>query len=184
MAICISFFSGTTDTSGKGYVFNTKGEKIEVSKINFNPKGSDTTKSSLDGQQKLNTPTLDSKPFDPNAPFNKITFRQLRTYVPGKEAPADIRKMNGENVQIIGFMSPLNALENMDEFLLCSSPPLSCYCAPPIFINEMIYVKLQNGVKTDFKTGVVNIKGQFKVNFDITDEYSDIIYTIDGVSIE
>ncbi len=185
MAVCISLFSNQ-DTSGKSYVYNTKGEKIELSKINFsaNSKSDSSKKGSLDGTQQMNTPKTNGATIDMNAPFNKITFRQLRTYIPGKEIPKEVKDMDGKNVNIIGFMTPLNALENMDEFLLCSAPPLSCYCAPPIFINEIIYVKLQNGVKTDFKTGVVTIKGQFKVNLDVKDEYSDIIYSIDGVSIE
>ncbi len=71
----------------------------------------------------------------------------------------------------------------MDEFLLCSAPPLNCYCAPPIFINEMIYVKLIDK-RTDFKTGAVRIKGQFHVNTDVKDEYSDIIYSIMASDIE
>ncbi len=183
MAVCISLFSNK-DTSGKSFVYNTKGEKVELSKINFTANSDTTKKGSLDGEQKLNTPVGEFIPVDTTRPFNKITFRQLRTYVPGKEVPKEIKDMEGKNVNIIGFMTPLNALENMDEFLLCSAPPLSCYCAPPIFINEIIYVKLTNGVKTDFKTGVVNIKGRFKVNLDVKDEYSDIIYSIDGVSID
>ncbi len=183
MAVCISLFSNK-DTSGKSFVYNTKGEKVELSKINFTGARDTTKKGSLDGTQQINTPKTDFIPVDTSQPFNKITFRQLRTYVPGKEVPKEIKEMEGKNVNIIGFMTPLNALENMDEFLLCSAPPLSCYCAPPIFINEIIYVKLTNGVKTDFKTGVVNIKGRFKVNLDVKDEYSDIIYSIDGVSID
>ena len=162
MAVCISLFSNQ-DTSGKSYVYNTKGEKVEINKINFTP-GKDTTKKgSLDGEQKLNTPQGDFIPVDTSRPFNKVTFRQLRTYIPGKEVPKEVKDLEGKNVNIMGFMTPLNALENMDEFLLCSAPPLSCYCAPPIFINEIIYVKLTNGVKTDYKTGVVNIKGRFKL---------------------
>lgn len=183
MAVCISLFSNK-DTSGKSFVYNTKGEKVELSKINFTANRDTTKKGSLDGTQQINTPKTDFIPVDTSQPFNKITFRQLRTYVPGKEVPKEIKDMEGKNVNIIGFMTPLNALENMDEFLLCSAPPLSCYCAPPIFINEIIYVKLTNGVKTDYKTGVVNIKGRFKVNLDVKDEYSDIIYSIDGVSID
>jgi len=183
MAICISVFSNK-DTSGKSYVYNTKGEKVELSKINFSGKSDSSKKGSLDGEQKLNTPSTGFVPVDTSQPFSKITFRQLRTYIPGKEVPKEVKDMEGKNVNIIGFMTPLNALENMDEFLLCSAPPLSCYCAPPIFINEIIYVKLTNGVKTDFKTGVVTIKGRFKVNLDVKDEYSDIIYSIDGTSID
>lgn len=163
----------------------------DFSDISFNLTGkesiADTIKSnngsSLDGQQNIKKPGIEAKPFDPEAPFNKLTFRMLRTYIPGKICPEDLKKFSGQNVEILGFMTPLNALENMDEFLLCSAPPLSCYCAPPIFINEIVYVKLIDK-RTDFKTGAVKIRGQFNINFDIKDEYSDIIYTIEAVEIE
>lgn len=182
MALCISLFSNK-DTSGKNYVYNTKGEKIELSKINFSGKSDSSKKGSLDGSQQINTPKTDFTPIDTSKPFNKLTFRVLRTYIPGQPIPQDIKNLEGKNVEILGFMTPLNALEKMDEFLLCSQPPLSCYCAPPIFINEIIYVKLVNGVKTDFLTGAVSVKGRIKINMDAKDEYSDIIYTIEGVSV-
>ena len=187
LTVCILLFSGSKK-GDKNYVYNTKGEKIDVKLINFTPdnnftKDSTVKRGSLDGDQNVPVPDVGSKPFDPNAPFTKLTFRMLRTYIPGKILPEDIKKLNGNNVEILGFMTPLNALENMDEFLLCSAPPLNCYCAPPIFINEMIYVKLIDK-RTDFKTGAVRIKGQFHVNTDVKDEYSDIIYSIMASDIE
>lgn len=182
MAICISIFSNK-DTSGKSYVYNTKGEKVELSKVNFTGRNDSSKKGSLDGSQQINTPKTDLTPIDTSKPFNRLTFRVLRTYIPGQPIPQDIKNLEGKNVEILGFMTPLNALEKMDEFLLCSQPPLSCYCAPPIFINEIIYVKLVNGVKTDYLTGAVTVKGRIKINMDAKDEYSDIIYTVEGVSV-
>lgn len=168
--------------------YNIDGERKDIAEIYYNHAdkfGKDTLKNkgSLDGDQKIISPDLSGKPFDPNAPFTKLTFRMLRTYIPGKTLPEDLKKLNGTNVEILGFMVPLVALENMDEFLLTSAPPLSCYCAPPVFINEIIYVKLMNS-KTDFKTGAIKIRGQFSINLDIKDEYSDIIYSISAVNIE
>ncbi|CAN5450527.1 hypothetical protein BH10BAC5_BH10BAC5_15530 [soil metagenome] len=187
LALCISFFS-TNNTDGKSYVYGADGKKIEVNDLSAIKSSKDSTKKSkgsLDGTQQINAPKSGSsdKPFNPNEPFNKITFRQLRTYVPGQVIPQDVKDLDGKNVAILGFMTPLNSLDNIEEFLLCSAPPLSCYCAPPIFINEIIYVKLQN-IKSDFKTGAILVKGQLHVNMNIKDEYSDVIYTLDGVSME
>ncbi len=186
MAVCISFFS-TSNSDGKSYVYGSDGKKIEVNNLSAIKSSKDSTKKSkgsLDGTQQINAPKSGSdKPFNPNEPFNKITFRQLRTYVPGKDVPQDVKDLDGKNVEILGFMTPLNSLDNIEEFLLCSAPPLSCYCAPPIFINEIIYVKLQN-IKSDFKTGAIRVKGQMHVNMNVKDEYSDVIYTLDGVSLE
>lgn len=187
LGVCILLFSNS-NSKDKTYIYNTNGQKIDVRQVNFSSennllKDSTVKRGSFDGDQTVPAPKLSAKPFDPNAPFTKLTFRMLRTYIPGKALPEDIKVLNENNVEILGFMTPLNALENMDEFLLCSAPPLSCYCAPPIFINEIIYVKLINK-RTDFKTGAVRIKGQFHVNTDVKDEYSDIIYTINASDIE
>ncbi len=179
-------FSNAKKKDGS-YFYNTKGEIINVNEISFTPgenaEDSTVKRGSIDGDQNVPVPNTGGKPFDPNAPFSKLTFRMLRTYIPGKALPEDIKNLNDNNVEILGFMTPLTALENMDEFLLCSAPPLNCYCAPPIFINEIIYVKLMDK-RTDFKTGAVRVKGQFHVNTDVTDEYSDIIYTINASDIE
>jgi hypothetical protein len=187
LSICILLFSNS-DSKDKTYIFNTVGNKIDIKQINFSPeksylKDSTVQRGTLDGDQTVPSPKISEKPFDPNAPFTKLTFRMLRTYIPGKTLPEDIKNLNENNVEILGFMTPLNALENMDEFLLCSAPPLSCYCAPPIFINEIIYVRLISK-RTDFKTGAVKVKGQFHVNTDVKDEYSDIIYTINASDID
>ncbi len=187
LGVCILLFSNS-NSKDKSYIYNTHGQKIDVRQVNFSSennllKDSTVKRGSFDGDQTVPAPKMSAKPFDPNAPFTKLTFRMLRTYIPGKALPEDIKVLNENNVEILGFMTPLNALENMDEFLLCSAPPLSCYCAPPIFINEIIYVKLINK-RTDFKTGAVRIKGQFHVNTDVKDEYSDIIYTINASDIE
>jgi hypothetical protein len=187
MSVCTLLFASYKPEEGK-YIYKTNGEKIEVKQINFSPsdkskKDSTVKKGSLDGDQNIPLPNTSAKPFDPNLPFTKLTFRMLRTFIPGKALPEDLENLNGNNVEILGFMTPLNALENMDEFLLCSAPPLNCYCAPPVFINEIIYVKLMDK-KTDFKTGAIRIKGQFHVNTDVTDEYSDIIYSINASDIQ
>jgi len=187
LGVCILLFSNS-NSKDKTYIYNTNGQKIDVRQVNFSA-GNDliidstVKRGSFDGDQTVPAPKMSAKPFDPNAPFSKLTFRMLRTYIPGKALPEEIKALNENNVEILGFMTPLNALENMDEFLLCSAPPLSCYCAPPIFINEIIYVKLINK-RTDFKTGAVRIRGQFHVNTDVKDEYSDIIYTINASDIE
>lgn len=187
LSICILLFSNS-ETKDKIFIYNTSGKKTDIRQINFSPeknyvKDSTVKRGSLDGDQTVPAPKVSDKPFDPNAPFTKLTFRMLRTYIPGKTLPEDIKNLNENNVEILGFMTPLNALENMDEFLLCSAPPLSCYCAPPIFINEIIYVRLISK-RTDFKTGAVKVKGQFHVNTDVKDEYSDIIYNINASDID
>lgn len=190
ITIFVALFANTK-TKTDAFVMTTDGEYIRTSSLIKNVKENQDSsknksgdKTTLDGEKKINTPDMFSAPIDTTLPFNKLTFRTLRTYIPGKDIPQEIKDLNGKNVEINGFMTPLTALQDMDEFLLCSAPPLSCYCAPPIFINEIIYVKLKNNLKTDYKTGVINIKGRLNINFDIKDEYSDVIYTIDATGIK
>ena len=138
---------------------------------------------SLDGNQTIFNPEFEVKLFDRDSPFNKLTFKMLSTYIPGKPVPEELKKLNEKNVEILGFMTPLNAMENMNVFLLCSEPPLNCYCAPPVSTNEMIYVKLIDS-KTDFMTGAVRVKGQLNIKSEISNEYSDIIYTISASEVK
>lgn len=185
--VCVLFFSNSKPKD-KTYIYNSNGNKVDLKQISFSPERNIPIDSivkigSLDGEQSLLSPVLIGKPFNPDAPFSKLTFRMLRKYIPGRPIPEEIKNLNDINVEILEFMTPLNALKKMDEFLLCSAPPLSCYCAPPIFINEIIYVKLINK-KTNFNTGAIKIKGQFHVNTDIKDEYSDIIYSINATDID
>lgn len=195
VVICIIYFSDSDAVDGrelniiKGYkteAFNAKNPEYTSTGLSEKQEKGDSTKkknnSSLDGQQNIVRPETGEKNYNRDAPFSKLTFRMMRTYIPGKPCPEDIKKLNNQNIEILGFMTPLNALEDMNEFLLCSAPPLSCYCAPPVFINEIIYVKLIDKT-TDFITGAVKIKGQLEINFDIKDEYSDIIYSINAYEI-
>lgn len=138
---------------------------------------------SLDGKQTIFNPEIEAKLFDPDSPFNKLTFKMLRTYIPGKTVPEDLKSLNEKNVEILGFITPLNAMENMNVFLLCPEPPLNCFCAPPVSTNEMIYVKLIDK-KINFMTGAVRVKGQLNIKSDISNEYSDIIYTISASEVE
>jgi hypothetical protein len=174
------FFSSSR-TDGKPFIINENGNRINIEKIS---QKDSSKKTSLDGGMTINAPNISDVPFDPNEPYTSIKFKTLRTYFPGKDIPNDVRGLNNRNIEIKGYMTPLSALQNMNEFLLTSIPPLNCYCAPPVFINEIIYVKLMDGQTTDFLTGVVIVKGQLKINFDIKDEYSDVIYTIDASSAQ
>ena len=47
----------------------------------------------------------------------------------------------------------------------------------------MIYVKLIDS-KTDFMTGAVRVKGQLNIKSEISNEYSDIIYTISASEVK
>jgi hypothetical protein len=111
--------------------------------------------------------------------YQQLSFRTLRTYLPSKRPPQEILELNGKNVEIMGFMAALTQLEEIDEFVLSSSPPMNCFCHPPLRVNEVIFVQMKKGKKTEYKGGVVRIRGRLTVNNNVTDEFADIMYTVE-----
>lgn len=111
--------------------------------------------------------------------YQQLSFRTLRAYLPGKKPPQEVMELNGKSVEIMGFMAALTQLEEIDEFVLSSSPPMNCFCHPPLRVNEVIFVQMKKGKKTDYKGGVVRIRGKLTVNTNVTDEFADIMYTVE-----
>jgi hypothetical protein len=111
--------------------------------------------------------------------YQQLSFRTLRLYIPGKKPPQDVMEYNGKSVEVMGFMAALTQLEEIDEFVLASSPPMNCFCHPPLRVNEVVFVQMKKGKKTDYKGGVVRIRGKLTVNMNVGDEFADIMYTIE-----
>ncbi len=110
--------------------------------------------------------------------YEQASFRTLRLYLPGKKAPQEVMALNGKNVEIMGFMSALTQLEDITEFVLAASPPMNCFCHPPLRVNEVIFIQMNKGKKTDYKGGVIKVRGRIEVNTTVQDEFADIMYTI------
>ncbi len=111
--------------------------------------------------------------------YQTLSFRTLRLYIPGKKPPQDVMEFNGKSVEVMGFMAALTQLEDIDEFVLASSPPMNCFCHPPLRVNEVIFVQMKKGKLTQYKGGVVRVRGKLTVNTTVTDEFADIMYTIE-----
>lgn len=110
--------------------------------------------------------------------YEQLSFRTLRLYVPGKKPPQEVMALNGKNIEIMGFMSALTQLEDITEFVLAASPPMNCFCHPPLRVNEVIFIQMNKGKKTDYKGGVVKVRGRIEVNTNVMDEFADVMYTI------
>ena len=111
-------------------------------------------------------------------PAQIISFRTLRLYIPGQQPPKDIKDLNGKRIEVLGFMSALTQLEDIEEFVLASSPPMNCFCHPPLRVNEVILISMKKGLKTNYKGGVVKVRGRLEVNYSVQDEFADVMYTI------
>lgn len=117
-----------------------------------------------------------------DASYQKVSFQQLKRYKPGRPVPPEVAALNGKNIEVLGFMAALTQLDGIGEFVLASSPPLNCYCAPPLFINEVISVKM-NRRTARYKAGVVKVRGKLIVNTNIKDEFNDVMYTLKAEEI-
>ena len=111
--------------------------------------------------------------------YQRVAFKTLRTYNPGQKPPKEVTDLHGKKVEILGFMSALTQLDDIDEFLLASSPPMNCFCHPPLRVNEIILVHMNKGRTTEYKPGVVKIRGVLKVNAKVQDEFADVMYTLE-----
>jgi hypothetical protein len=124
------------------------------------------------------TPTSASTTARAGTIYEPLSFRTLRLYIPGRKPPQEVVAMNGRSIEIMGFMSALTQLEDITEFVLASSPPMNCFCHPPLRVNEVIFIQMNKGKKTDFKGGVVKVRGRLEVNANVQDEFADVMYTI------
>ena len=110
--------------------------------------------------------------------YQRVSFRHLRLYMPGAKPPKMIEDLHNKRVEVLGFMAALTQLEDIDEFLLASAPPMNCFCHPPMRVNDLILVKMKGTKTVDYKNGVVKARGRLEINFDVRDEFADVMYTL------
>jgi len=90
--------------------------------------------------------------------------------------PAHIRKLDGKQVVLRGFMLPDLDFENIKKFHLVRSLWGCCFGAPP-GPNEIVRITLEGkGVNYSYKT--LEITGTFSLAFEMTDGLLDDIYRV------
>lgn len=99
-----------------------------------------------------------------------------------QNAPTEIKQLEGQKVKIPGFMVPLEDNQSMiTEFLLVPTPQ-ACIHVPPPPPNQMVYVKMKNGVES--KQGApIWVYGKFKVNT-IRSQYGEVSFEMEGDEVE
>jgi hypothetical protein len=95
--------------------------------------------------------------------------------------PAHIRRLDGKEVTFRGFMLPDLDFENITKFHLVRSLWGCCFGAPP-GPNEIVRVALAGeGVHYSYKT--LEVRGTFRIVFEITDGLLDDIYRLEATSV-
>ncbi len=110
--------------------------------------------------------------------YKPISFELLRSYVPGREPPSEVVALDGQQVEVKGFMSAILELQDMKEFVVSFMPPMGCFCHPAMRINEAVYVQMPEGQTINFSQGFIVVQGTLSVNQHIKDEFDDVMYTL------
>ena len=105
-------------------------------------------------------------------------------YVEGLEGvPDDVRALDGKQVLMLGFMLPLDEVEDMQEFLLVSSLWSCCYGTPPD-IHGIVRCRMAAGRRVDYQFEPIKVVGRFSVRETREDGYCVDIYQLDVEVLE
>lgn len=97
-------------------------------------------------------------------------------------APEEIKKIDGQDVKIPGFMVPLeDEQQKVTEFLLVPTPQ-ACIHVPPPPPNQMIYVKMKTGVES--RPGApIWVYGRFRIST-TQSQYGEVSFEMTGEEVE
>jgi len=95
------------------------------------------------------------------------------------DPPDFLKKANGMDVKMVGFMYPLEQGENIKNFCLLRSTQTCCYGPKPQY-NQYVFVEMKSAVKFE-RLKPVLVSGKFFVDVKTDDGY---IYRLEGTDIE
>lgn len=114
----------------------------------------------------------------------QLYFKDLRKYRMGaKEVPTDIKKYDGQSVQIVGFMVPFDSIEKLDRFILLQAPFMGCFHIPPPQPNESVLIN-SSQMPSDYTYEPIKIIGKLKIEETYIENYLVSMYTIEATKIE
>lgn len=83
-------------------------------------------------------------------------------YITGKGS-SEVHALHSKRVKIPGFMVPLeDNMKSVSEFLLVPSPQ-ACIHVPPPPPNQMVYVRMESGSKTEVPYGPIWVYGKLNL---------------------
>ena len=124
------------------------------------------------------SPAAAAEPSD--SKYTRLQFDTLKswTYIEGKTPIPDfIQKLNGQNIEMVGFMMPLSEVKNITEFILVPSLWGCCYGQPPA-VNHVVVVRMPPGQTTKFFNDVIRVRGKFAVGETKQDGYTVSLYVL------
>lgn len=117
-----------------------------------------------------------------NAAPVKLSFDTLKkwTYVEGKTPiPDSIKKLDGQYVEMRGFMMSPDTADDIHDFVLVPSLWGCCY-GKPIAVNHVVLVKLKRGLKTTYYEDALLVRGRLHVGEERIDGVLISLYRLDA----
>ncbi|MCR9247353.1 MAG: DUF3299 domain-containing protein [bacterium] len=108
-------------------------------------------------------------------PFQKISNWKYQDKLKGM--PQRVRDLDGKRVLMLGFMLPIEEVENMREFLLVESLWACCYGQPPD-INGLVRCVMPKGKAIDYNFEPMKVVGRFEIEAFELDGYCVDIYQL------
>lgn len=95
-----------------------------------------------------------------------------KTYTP--HFPDKLKSLNNKTVTLPGYLVPLNAGRNHDNFMISVLPIMQCMFCGTNDIPPMVEVFLKNGTKIRYTEDPIKIKGRMHLNSNIHTGNSEI----------
>jgi len=125
-----------------------------------------------------------SKAGSSNSTVQRLYFKDLRQWRMGtSDVPADLRRHNGQTIEIVGFMVPFDSIEKIDRFILLQAPFMGCFHVPPPQPNETLMINSEN-VRPNYIYEPIRIIGKLTIEETYVDRFLVSLYTIDAIRIE
>lgn len=99
-----------------------------------------------------------------------------------KGMPKAVKELDGDKVVMIGFMLPIDEVEDIKEFLLVESLWACCYGQPPD-INGLVRVVMKGDRRCDYQFDPILVKGTFKVEETLEDGYCVDVYQLHATEV-
>lgn len=114
-----------------------------------------------------------------------LSFEELTSwpYEDGlKGMPKAVKELDGKQVVMIGFMLPIDEVEDIKEFLLVQSLWACCYGQPPD-INGIVRVVMKGDRRCDYQFDPIVVKGTFRVEATLEDGYCIDIFQLHATEV-
>jgi hypothetical protein len=104
------------------------------------------------------------------AGYQWVDFKELQ---PNPDDPMQIVSEKAENeladrtnpkILITGYMTPTRQKAGLREFVIVNDPGSCSFCNPNPKPTEMIFVKLGEGLRMEYRTNAVDVGGVLKIN--------------------